>query len=176
MDVVWTESERARRGSDMVITYYIEEMKPYGKVLLARSDKGICFLGLPVEKSFEQAIQAMRDYFPKACFVETPGHPNSTTLDIHGTPLQIAVWKELLKIPEGETTTYKAIAENIEKPTAFRAVGNAVGANPVCIYIPCHRVLGSNGNIHGYAWGKQWKERLLEQESNMPSVARKISA
>ena len=173
-DIIWTIEGRASRGAGKLITYDIEEMKPYGKVLVARSEKGICFIGLPVENSFEQAIQSMRSYFPKAQFVETPSHPTSTTFDIYGTAMQIAVWQELLKIPYGETTTYKAIADVIGKPTASRAVGNAIGANPVCIYIPCHRVLGSNGNIHGYAWGGAWKERLLQIEANNSKI--KVSA
>tara|TARA_B100001750_G_C15405849_1_gene545126 strand:+ start:288 stop:821 length:534 start_codon:yes stop_codon:yes gene_type:complete len=166
MDILWTENNRAQRGLDSVITYDTEELKPYGPVLVAQSDKGICFVGLPVEGSFETAIKAMLAYFPLAKFIETKSHSHRTGLDIQGTAMQIAVWKELLKIPEGETKTYKDIAEAINKPTAYRAVGNAVGANPVCIYIPCHRVVGSNGNLHGFAWGTLWKQKLLSDEAD----------
>lgn len=167
MDIFWTENERAKRGLDTVITYDTEELKPYGPVLMARSDKGICFMGLPMEGSFEAAIKAMLAYFPLAKFVETKSHSHTTGLDIQGTPMQIEVWKQLMKIPEGQTKTYKDIAEAIDKPTAYRAVGNAIGANPVCIYIPCHRVLGTNGDLHGFAWGTDWKRRLLKAEQDI---------
>ena len=85
-------------------------------------------------------------------------------LDISsGTPFQVSVWKELLKIPYGEVKTYGEIARRIRKPHAARAVGNAVGANPIPIIIPCHRVVASNG-IGGYSCGVEIKKKLLEIE------------
>ena len=81
-----------------------------------------------------------------------------------GTPFRLQVWKELEKVPYGETTTYKRLAEAIGRPGAYHAVGGAVGANPLSICVPCHRVIGTNGSLTGYAWGLPMKEALLELE------------
>ena len=85
-------------------------------------------------------------------------------LDIEGTPFQLAVWKELQNIPYGETRTYGEIARQIGKPGAARAVGMANHENPVAIVIPCHRVVGSDGSLTGYAGGLDLKKKLLELE------------
>ena len=87
-------------------------------------------------------------------------------LHIKGTDFQMEVWEELLKIPFGETTTYGAIAQKIHKPKASRAVGSAIGANPVSFFVPCHRVLQSTGKIGGYHWGVQRKKAILDWEKN----------
>lgn len=81
-----------------------------------------------------------------------------------GTPFQLSVWQELAKIPYGEKRSYLDIATAIGKPRAVRAVGTAVGSNPISIVIPCHRVLGTNSRLHGYAGGLASKQRLLELE------------
>ncbi|WP_036072267.1 methylated-DNA--[protein]-cysteine S-methyltransferase [Listeria rocourtiae] len=86
-------------------------------------------------------------------------------VDISGTPFQEAVWQALLAIPYGETRTYSEIANLIGKPKAVRAVGTAVGANPVLMVVPCHRVIGKNGKITGYRGGIAMKERLLQLET-----------
>lgn len=83
-----------------------------------------------------------------------------------GTPFQEKVWQELLKIPYGKTKTYKEIASAIGHPNAYRAVGQACKKNPLPIIIPCHRVIGSNGNLGGYSRGKKMKMRLLEMEKD----------
>ena len=88
-------------------------------------------------------------------------------LDIEGTDFQKKVWSELLKIPYGKTITYKKIAQRLGKTKAFRAVGKANSTNPVCIVIPCHRVIGSNGNLGGYSAGLNVKEKLLELEGSL---------
>lgn len=82
-----------------------------------------------------------------------------------GTEFQQQVWKELLKIPYGQTTSYKKIAENIGKPKAIRAVANAIGKNPISIIIPCHRVIGSDGKLRGYRYGLKIKKFLLDLEA-----------
>lgn len=174
MDVIWTVKGRAGRGRGMVIAYDTEELKPFGPVLVARTERGICFLGLPVDNSFERAVFALRAYFPQAEFVNTPVHAHVNALDVYGTEMQIAVWKALLKIPEGQTRTYKQIADAIGRPKASRPVGNAVGSNPVTLYIPCHRVIGTNGNIHGFGWGRAWKERILESEFNAVKAGKSV--
>lgn len=91
----------------------------------------------------------------------------SVPLDIQGTEFQKKVWKELKKIPFGQTKTYKQIAEKIKNPKALRAVGGAIGANPVPIIIPCHRVLNTNGSLGGFSCGLEVKELLLELEGSL---------
>ena len=88
----------------------------------------------------------------------------SLPFKLTGTPFQLAVWKELQNIPYGQTTSYKEIAQKINKPKAYRAVGMANNKNPLPIIIPCHRVIGSNGKLIGYAGGLNLKNYLLELE------------
>ncbi|GLU99415.1 methylated-DNA--[protein]-cysteine S-methyltransferase [Megamonas funiformis] len=90
----------------------------------------------------------------------------SLPFKLTGTPFQLAVWKELQNIPYGKTTSYKEIAQKINKPKAYRAVGMANNKNPLPIIIPCHRVIGSNGKLIGYAGGLKLKNYLLELEKS----------
>lgn len=90
----------------------------------------------------------------------------SLPFKLTGTPFQLAVWKELQNIPYGKTTSYKEIAQKINKPKACRAVGMANNKNPLPIIIPCHRVIGSNGKLIGYAGGLKLKNYLLELEQS----------
>lgn len=91
-------------------------------------------------------------------------------LDLRGTPFQLAVWRELLRLPYGATTTYGAIARAVGRPGAARAVGQAVGANPVAVVVPCHRVLAAGGGLGGYAGGLGLKRRLLALEGALPAA------
>lgn len=84
--------------------------------------------------------------------------------DLEGTPFQLAVWKRLREIPFGKTTTYGELAASLGRPRAARAVGAAVGANPVSILVPCHRVVGSDGALTGFGWGLPMKRALLRRE------------
>jgi len=86
-------------------------------------------------------------------------------LHLLGTPWQIKVWKALLAIPSGRVTTYRTIAEQVSSSRASRAVGTAVGRNPISYLIPCHRVLGSDGALHGYHWGLPRKRAMLAFEA-----------
>lgn len=90
----------------------------------------------------------------------------SLPFKLTGTPFQLAAWKELQNIPYGKTTSYKEIAQKINKPKAYRAVGMANNKNPLPIIIPCHRVIGSNGKLIGYAGGLNLKNYLLELEKS----------
>ncbi len=83
---------------------------------------------------------------------------------LKGTDFQVKVWKELIKIPYGKVTTYKEVAENINKPKAIRAVANAIGKNKFLIIVPCHRVIGTNGSLTGFSSGLDLKEYLLNLE------------
>ena len=87
-------------------------------------------------------------------------------IHIKGTDFQIKVWEALLKIPMGELSTYASIATSINNPNASRAVGSAIGDNPVAFIIPCHRVIQTGGGLGGYRWGLERKERLLASEKN----------
>jgi methylated-DNA-[protein]-cysteine S-methyltransferase len=89
-------------------------------------------------------------------------------LDLSGTPFQEKVWKALLDIPYGATVSYQRLAERIGKPAAARAVGTACGKNPVCLIVPCHRVVATGGGLGGYAGGLPAKERLLAMEGAWP--------
>jgi AraC family transcriptional regulator of adaptative response/methylated-DNA-[protein]-cysteine methyltransferase len=86
-------------------------------------------------------------------------------LDLYGTNFQLQVWKALLQIPNGETVTYKEIADVVRLPKASRAVGNAVGANPISLLIPCHRVIRATGIIDNYGWGSPRKKLILACEA-----------
>jgi len=113
----------------------------------------------PAEKILKQTERELNEYFK--------GRRREFTipLDIQGTPFQIQVWKELLKIPYGQKASYKEVAEKIKNKKAVRAVGSANGKNPVCIIIPCHRVIASDGSLGGYSGGLNYKVQLLEVES-----------
>ncbi len=168
------------RGHGIAITYGFAPTL-LGELMVAKTDRGICWLGFQVDESREIATQRMKDYWPKAIFIEGDvGHEiekieaiwlglNSgrLSLDIYGTNMQLQVWQALLQIPFGTVTYYSAIARSIGKPKAARAVGNAVGANPISLLIPCHRVIQSTGIINNYGWGSPRKKIILGLEGNL---------
>ncbi len=124
---------------------------------LAGLDEKDCCTGQSAH--FEDAKKLLSDYFA--------GKDVDTTkmsFDFEGTDLQIAVWKALLTIPRGTTVTYKELAKRIGNPTAIRAVASAVGKNPFSILFACHRVMGSDGKLHGFGGGLPAKEWLLKHE------------
>jgi AraC family transcriptional regulator, regulatory protein of adaptative response / methylated-DNA-[protein]-cysteine methyltransferase len=146
-----------------------------GTMLVAATGKGICRL------SFDEGEEALRRRFPKAAIehggaemadllrrvaaaVNAPEKPHDLPLDVRGTAFQEAVWRELSRIPAGETRTYAQIAAAVGRPGAVRAAGSANGANKVAVLIPCHRVVRTGGALGGYAYGLDRKARLLERE------------
>lgn len=146
-----------------------------GAMLVAATAKGICRL------SFDEDEAALRRRFPKAAIeragqgmadlvrrtvaaVNAPEKPHDLPLDVQGTAFQEAVWRELSRIPAGETRTYAQIAAAVGRPAAVRAAGSANGANNVAVLIPCHRVIRTDGTPGGYAYGIERKTRLLERE------------
>lgn len=148
-----------------------------GPLLIAATDKGICRL------TFEDDDRSLRRIFPNATLVEDDGSMGELVkgalaaverpaaapelpLDVAGTAFQEAVWRELRKIPAGETRSYAQIAAAVGKPGAVRAAGSANGANHVAVLIPCHRVVRSDGSLGGYAGGIERKRRLLEAEGH----------
>ena len=107
-----------------------------------------------------QTVEELAEYF------EGKRKRFTIPLDIHGTPFQKIVWNQLQKIPYGKTVSYKEIASQINRVNACRAVGNANGKNPLCIVIPCHRVIASDGTLGGYSGGLATKIKLLNLENN----------
>ena len=140
------------------------------------TDKGICGLGFAAETGEVVAMSDLRSRWPNATFVEDANAlrpwvehafdgSGMTPLHLIGAPFQIKVWEALLTIPSGHVTTYSQIAEKIGSPRAVRAVGTAVGRNPVSWLIPCHRALRKSGALGGYHWGLPVKRALLAWES-----------
>ena len=151
---------------------------------LAAGKKGLCYLSTPGVDSKEMEIWLRRKY-PNSQLVENEEalKPYKDELDayfngermalnlpvaIKGTPFQEAVWYALRDIPAGETASYSEIANQIQNPKAVRAVGAAIGANPILIYVPCHRVIGKNGSLVGFRGGIDMKTDLLALESKLP--------
>lgn len=161
-------------------TNFIVFSSPLGPLWIAATQKGICniiFGDVPVPFSkrlgrygignfepgrtavLDDAEAQLRDYFAGALREFT------LPLDLRGTPFQLAVWDVVRSIPYGATMSYSEIARSLDRPKAARGVGGAVGANPVVIVVPCHRVMGKNGQLTGYGGGLPRKISLLEIES-----------
>ena len=153
-------------------TLYTFMESPVGRLLLAGDGQRLCCIGFPDGKgvvtprpqwrrddeAFGRARGQLREYFDgKRREFDLP-------LDLRGTDFQLAVWRELARIPFGETVSYGEIARRIGRPTASRAVGAANGANPIPIVIPCHRVVGTDGSLTGFGGGIEAKKRLLALE------------
>jgi len=119
---------------------------------------------VPDDASNDDILRELRDY------LRGDRRAFDLRLDLRGTPFQESVWRAVTKIPYGDTTTYGEIAAAIGRPQATRAVGQAVGANPVPIVIPCHRVVGSSGSLTGFGGGLPLKERLLALEQGSLSL------
>ncbi|HEY2420250.1 MAG TPA: methylated-DNA--[protein]-cysteine S-methyltransferase [Neobacillus sp.] len=147
---------------------------------LAATVKGLCFVGSQ-DQPFEELSEWAGKHFPGSPLVHDhgklqiyedeiieylQGRRKSFTgpFEYYGTPFQMAVWRALCEIPYGETKSYSDIANHIQKPAAVRAVGAAIGANPILITVPCHRVIGKSGKLTGYRGGLEMKTRLLQLE------------
>ena len=171
--------EFARKGEGLVI-YWGWFDSPFGLALVMGTKKGICGIGFASEMGEDWAMQDMIRRWPKADFVEDPvmlrpwaltafGAPGQAAaaapLYLIGAPFQIKVWEALLRVPSGHVTTYSEIAGAIGKPKAVRAVGTAVGRNPISLLIPCHRALRKSGALGGYHWGLPVKRAILAWES-----------
>lgn len=153
--------------------YYCYTTTPIGELLLAGEDGGLSLVGFPKgkmrrdpepdwifnEKPFAEARRQLHEYFT--------GERKAFDLPLHlsGTEFQVQVLEELQRIPYGETTSYGAIAKRIGRPRAMRAVGAANGRNPIPIVIPCHRVIGSGGDLTGFGGGLDTKAALLRLEA-----------
>ncbi|MEQ1498334.1 MAG: methylated-DNA--[protein]-cysteine S-methyltransferase [Novosphingobium sp.] len=165
----------ANGGKGAVIHWAVVDTS-LGMMLVAATGKGVCRL------SFNEGREALEARFPHAelneggtafaellgqviAAVEAPGDFGHIPLDVKGTAFQEAVWRELQRIPKGETRTYAQLAAAVGKPKAVRAAGSANGANNVAVLIPCHRVIRTGGHLGGYAYGLEIKRKLLEKEA-----------
>lgn len=126
--------------------------------------KSGCLVYLAFVSTEKTSLETMKKCFGNSSFVPATEFLSMEQARPEGTPFQMRVWEELRKIPAGKTVSYAYIAERIGRPKAVRAVGNAVGANPLAMIIPCHRVLPSSGKIGNYRWGRAKKKLLLDWE------------
>ncbi len=153
---------------------------PFGPALIMATEKGICGIGFAGEAGAEATMIDMQSRWPKARFSEDPdglaplaaqafprdgSNRESAQLFLIGAPFQIKVWEALMNIPTGHVTTYSDIARVIGHPKAVRAVGTAVGRNPISWLIPCHRALRKSGGLGGYHWGLPVKRTMLAWEA-----------
>ena len=146
--------------------HYCRFCYEFGEMLVARSDKGVCFAGF--FDDHQTGVEELKMRFQYADLFEqvfdNPFDKGECTLHLWGTDFQLSVWKALLFVEKGTTATYSDIARLIGKPRALRAVGTAVGKNPVAVVIPCHRIICSDGNIGNYHYGSDIKRLLLKTE------------
>lgn len=179
----WSPASRSPVGSSGVSQLiYGVHSTPFGDCLIAKTAIGICqleFFDSLIATDAEQQLQAAWPdieirYQPAATaaialqvFHHEIADPELFRLHVHGTPFQQQVWRSLLQIPRGVTTTYQALAIAIGRPNAARAVGNAVGKNPIAYLIPCHRVIRQSGELGGYRWGHDRKQKLLNWEAQV---------
>lgn len=180
--VAMTPGEYKNGGMDLTISYDFTNTL-FGRILVAATQKGICHLSFADEE--ETALTSLKNLFPNAHFKRERNailikaieffrfeYNNTETIRLHlkGTPFQLKVWEALLKIPVGNLTTYGNLADKIGNPKASRAVGSAVGDNPVAYLIPCHRVIQSSGIIGQYHWGSVRKTAIIGWEASKTST------
>ena len=171
-----------RAGGAGLVIRYCTAASPLGRMLVAATDVGVCSIAFG--KDDAELVAELRERFGKAQLVSAKGntgwlaegvafvlsqmgeHPLAATfpLDVRATAFQQRVWKALQAIPRGETRSYGGIARELGRPTAARAVGMAIGSNPVAVVVPCHRAIRSDGSLSGYHWGVERKKKLLEAE------------
>lgn len=163
-------------GLNLTINYSFAP-SPFGKLIIASTIKGVCFMAFEVDEP--TAFADLKLKFPQARFIQVKDDLQENALSIFqfdwnklseiklhlkGSPFQLKVWEALLKIPMGKLTTYGRIAHQIGHPKASRAVGTAIGSNPIAFLIPCHRVIQSSGNFGGYMWGDTRKTAIIGWE------------
>jgi len=164
-------------GKKSVISYGFFS-SPFGKIMVASLPQGICYVGYAFSK--ESALQELQTRFPndilrknrnkkhehvKRMFAGKWEKKEKLLLYLKGTPFQLKVWDALLQIPCGSVSSYSKIAHSMGCPNAQRAVGTAIGKNPVLYLIPCHRVIAQNGKMGGFYWGIEKKLELLDLEN-----------
>jgi AraC family transcriptional regulator of adaptative response/methylated-DNA-[protein]-cysteine methyltransferase len=175
-----TPGEYKRRGKGVTIEYGFHPT-PFGECLLGKTDRGICAVRFLSKPSRPVALRGLRDEWPAAEFIKDDGATGELCdrifsgaaegsrmpfhLHLRGTNFQLKVWQALLTIPCGRLANYGDLAMKVGAPQASRAVGSAVGRNPVAYLIPCHRVIRSLGVIGDYRWGRERKQAMIGWES-----------
>lgn len=176
-----TPGEVKSKGQGMTVTYGFAP-SPFGELIIARTAKGISWLGFRVDDDRARCLQRIQEYWPRATLVHDgnaiqsdakavcdivagKGTRDKLPLHIHGTNFQMQVWQALLKIPTRHFLSYEGLGAAIGRPGSPRAIGNAVGSNPISLLIPCHRVIQKTGVLNNYGWGSARKKALLGIES-----------
>lgn len=172
-----TPGEYKNGGEELQINYSFAE-SPFGLLIVASTTKGICYMAFAENE--QQAFEELRKSFPNAqyrqmldmiqqnalyIFTQDWHRLSEIRLHLKGTPFQLKVWETLIKIPMGKLTTYGSIAAGMNNEKASRAVGSAVGDNPVAFLIPCHRVIRSTGEFGEYHWGSTRKTAMIGWEA-----------
>ncbi len=173
-----TPHEYRSGGEGLSIRYGYADT-PFGTCFVATTGRGICGLEFVTEDTKDAALQAFRQNwrnaqlvpdqqvaidFTRLIFTDNPGEQRRFQLLVRGTKFQVKVWEALLRVPFGAVTTYGQIAQEIGQPGASRAVGSAVGDNPVAYLIPCHRVIRKEGKLGEYHWGSTRKKAIVGWE------------
>ena len=171
-----TPAEYKNGGESLNINYSFAE-SPFGNLIVASTTKGICYMAFYDDEN--DALMDLKLKFPNAnhhqkldsmqqnamfIFQNDWSKLHEVKLHLKGTDFQLKVWEALLKIPMGKLSTYGTIAKEINNPDASRAVGTAIGSNPIAYLIPCHRVIQSSGDFGGYMWGPQRKTAMIGWE------------
>jgi AraC family transcriptional regulator of adaptative response/methylated-DNA-[protein]-cysteine methyltransferase len=172
-----TPGEYKNGGENLNINYSFAE-SPFGHIIVASTQKGICHIAFTNDE--HSGLETLKKQFPLAnyqqmldleqqnalyIFSHDWNKLGQIKLHLKGTDFQLKVWETLLKIPMGKLTTYGSIARQLQNPNASRAVGTAIGDNPVAFLIPCHRVIQSSGALGGYHWGNQRKSAIIGWEA-----------
>ncbi len=172
-----TPGEFKNGGESLAINYSFAE-SPFGNLMVASTSKGVCHMAFIEDET--KAMADLKARFANASYKQVVdklqqdalfifqndwSKLNQIKLHLNATPFQLKVWQALLKIPQGALTSYGAIAKEISAPNASRAVGTAIGSNPVAFLIPCHRVIQASGNTGGYAWGNTRKTAMIGWEA-----------
>ncbi len=173
-----TPGEYKNGGENLSIAYSIKD-SPFGPILMANTDKGLCWMAFFEDE--KAALEELKENFHQATWISesTVFHDQALKifnkdanmeqpipLHIKGSSFQLKVWEALLSIPNGKLVSYKEIANQIEAPKASRAVGSAIGANPIAYLIPCHRVIQGGGGIGGYRWNPIRKKAMIAWEAS----------
>lgn len=175
----------SRGGTPNTSIRYTTADSILGPLLVAATDQGVCAIELG--ESAEVLIDSLRQRFDRAdikhdreglqdyvdqvlALIEKPQSGHRLPLDLHGTALQMRVWRAMCKTKPGEIVSYTELARRVGRPDAVRAVAGAVAANHLALVVPCHRIIGRDGTMHGYRWGVALKEILLQAEGSMPAL------
>ncbi|MFM5460340.1 bifunctional transcriptional activator/DNA repair enzyme AdaA [Aeromonas veronii] len=174
-----TPGEYKQRGAGLVIDHGVHDT-PFGQAFVALTPRGVCNFSFLDEKAPEAPLAALAQHWPAATLQEAPSRTQNVintmfdgnqtpdrpiSLHVSGTNFQISVWRALLQIPPAKVVSYAQVASAVGNPKAARAVGLAVGANPVALMIPCHRVIQQNGKLGGYHWGETRKQAIHAWEA-----------